>query len=125
MARRYRMTPRRRAALRKAQLVSARKRRRGSRVVSHVKRNRKKYSTALAIGTAYAAHRATGRAQIRIGREPPKSKRFKDSYGFYGLTTHNKHVGQRFSFVGVRVKSQHLAVTHLTHRKKSLRRIIK
>ncbi|HPE53010.1 MAG TPA: hypothetical protein PK852_02725 [Mesotoga prima] len=63
---RYRMTPKRRAALRKAQLASARKRRRGGSkstirrrtpgpVRSHLQRHKKKYKTAAVIGGATAA----------------------------------------------------------------------
>lgn len=70
---RYRMTPKRKAALRKAQLASARKRRRGGSkstvrrrtpgpVRSHLQRNKRKYKTAAVIGgataaAAYGAHR--------------------------------------------------------------------
>lgn len=85
MARRsnYRMTPARRAALRKAQLASARKRSRGASFKSsaratgrHINRNRGKYIAAVAVVGAVAGHKLSG-SELSIGvkRDPRDSQK--------------------------------------------------
>jgi hypothetical protein len=61
----HRMTPKRRAALRKAQLASARKRSRLAGVGSHISRNRKAYITAGVIGGAVLGHKLSG-SELKI-----------------------------------------------------------
>ena len=63
MARSYRMTPKRRAALRKAQLASAKKRSRLGSAKAHVSRNRGKYAgaaAALGIAALTVRHKKSG-----------------------------------------------------------------
>ena len=86
----YRMTPARRAALRKAQQASARKRRGHGKVRTHLKKHKKKYIAGAVIGGALLAHRKSPtvrRARRKVTGAPKRArvqhKRFKAGGGSY------------------------------------------
>lgn len=111
MAKAYRMTPRRRAALRKAQLASARKRR----------RNKVIRRTAIGVGVlgvaggaAYGRHKLSG-SKLTVSKHGPVSMTGRLT-GSHGRTFHTGHVTGKPPRTGtVRVYNERAGRTQIQH----------